>query len=198
MKNIIVLSAFVCLCTSVFAQTKGYEKSVEINGEVGLDNINYTFGVSMINGYRFNNYFFIGGGVGYEYLDGLYLSSYEHRSILLGSIHDDDYDIRNLVQVFARTKANFTNTRISPFASFDIGTTIGLSSNDIKMANGLFFEPAIGCDFNINNNQTFYIMVGYNGQHYEYDYFNLTLGNSSEEMIKETAGKLCLHLGLKF
>lgn len=96
--------------------------------------------MSFVNGYRLNGYLYIGAGVGYEYLDGLYYSSHEYKNAIIGSTNYDSYDVRNLVQVFARAKANFTSNKISPFVSCDIGNTIDTGSNNIKMANGLFLN----------------------------------------------------------
>ena len=182
-----------------FAQNKGYEKAIEANGGIGLDNCQkYTFGVSMINGYRFNDNLFLGAGVGYEYLNGLYYHSYEYQGKILGSSNYDSFDVRNLVQAFARLKFNLTGNSISPFFSADLGTTIGLSSNEIQMANGLFYEIGVGCDFKINDVQTFYILFGYNAQNYEYKYYDTTFGSSGVDLEKQMSGKFCVHFGLKF
>ena len=57
---------------SVEAQI-GYEKSIELGGSIGLDKfIKSSFKIEMINGYRFNNYFSLGAGVGFCYTDALY------------------------------------------------------------------------------------------------------------------------------
>lgn len=179
-------------------QVKGYEKSVEIKGSVGLDDqTDYAFGVSMVNGYRFNNYLYLGAGVGYEYLKGLYYRSYQYIGHSLSTEYDSK-DVRNIIQLYARVKANFTRAKISPFASVDLGNSFSLGSSSIKMANGFFFEPAIGCDFRLNEKQTFYCSLGYNHQRYEYDFFNLTYGSTEHKMQKKPSGTLCVHLGLFF
>lgn len=182
-----------------FAQTRGYEKSVEATGGIGLDKYQkFTFGVSMVNGYRVNDYFFVGAGVGYEYLDGLYYSSYEYHSGLGNSYHGTSDDVRNNIKLYGRLKANLTATKVSPFFAVDLGTTIGLSSNEIKMANGFYFEPCFGCDFALSPKQAIYVMLGYNGQGYDYRAFDTTLGSTSDEMRHVLAGKFSIHLGFKF
>lgn len=179
---------------NIFAQDKGFEKSIEINGGAGLDDcINYTFGASFVGGYRVSPSFFIGAGVGYSYIDGLYYTNYEHSNGESSTYNS--YEIRNNMQAFVRAKLNLTNSNISPFLLADIGATLGLTSNEIKMANGLTYEPAFGIDFKIKNKQTMYVMVGYKGSQYQYKYFNTTYGDAGVEILKKTAGTFCIHLG---
>ncbi len=199
MKKIILAVATIFVSFTLFAQNKGYEKSIEVNGAIGLDDCQkYTFGISMINGYRINNYLFIGAGVGYEYLNGLNYHSYQYKGGLLESTSFDSYDVRNNIQLFGRAKANLTNTKVSPFIILDLGYNVGLSGNEIKMANGFFFQPSFGCDLAINEKQSVYIMLGYNGQNYTYEWFDTTYGSTGKETKEQLAGKFCFHIGFKF
>ena len=195
MRKLFCAFCLVFMCSSSFAQEKNFEKAFEFNGGVGLDDcINYSFGANFVGGIRPSETIFIGGGVGYTYIDGLYYTSYEY----LGkgsSLTYDSCDIRNNLKVFARAKMNFSAEKISPFVSFDLGGTFGLSSNDIKMANGLIFEPAFGIDIKMANKQSMYIMLGYKGCQYEYERFNLTYGRTGAEMRNQIAGTFCLHIG---
>lgn len=183
---------FLCVFTSLLAaaQNKGYEKSVEITGGIGVDDMQkFTAGVSMVNGYRFNKYLYVGAGVGYEYLKGLYISSY------INGNSRKSYDIRSLLKVYGRVKANLSDRKISPFLSIDLGASISLSSNSIKMANGFMLEPSVGADFRTSDNQSVYVMIGYNIQSYQYDYFAIW---SEDGIQNEPAGKFALHVGLRF
>lgn len=197
-KFLLVIACLLLLHGNVSAQNKGFEKAIEVNGSVGLDKCTkYTFGANFIGGYRFNDSFFIGAGVGYTYLEGLYYHSYEYVG-KYNSQNYDSYDVRSNLQIFVRTKLNLTSTKVSPFVMIDLGGTFGLTSNEIKMANGFMYEPAIGVDFKINEKQTVYAMLGYKGQQYQYKYFNLTYGDTSIETLKENSGGFCFHLGFKF
>ncbi len=100
--------------------------------------------------------------------------------------------------MFGRLKANLTSTKVSPFFAVDFGANIGLSSNEIKMANGFYYEPAFGCDFAISPKQSIYLMLGYNGIGYNYEAFDTTLGSAGYEMRHALAGKLAIHIGFKF
>ena len=92
MRKLIFTIAAILVGFSSFAQSKGYEKSVEANGAIGLDDCQkFTFGISMVNGYRINDYFFVGAGVGYEYLEGLHYHSYEYRGGIIGFTNYDSY-----------------------------------------------------------------------------------------------------------
>ena len=199
MRKFFIITSLILTSVVSFAQNRGYEKSVEATGGIGLDKYQkFTFGVSMVNGYRVNDYFFVGAGVGYEYLDGLYYSSYEYRGGLGNSYSGTSNDVRNNIKLYGRLKANLTAAKVSPFFSVDLGGTIGLSSNSIKMANGFFFEPCFGSDFALSPKQAIYLMLGYNGQGYDYRAFDTTLGSTSDEMRHVLAGKFAIHLGFKF
>lgn len=184
---------------TAFAQTKGFEKAVEATGGIGLDKYQkFSFGVNLVGGYRINDYFFVGAGAGYEYLDGLYYTSYEYHSGAGNSYHGTSDDVRNNIKVFGRLKANLTATKVSPFFAVDLGANFGLSSNEIKMANGFYFEPCFGCDFALSPKQAIYVMLGYNGIGYDYEAFDTTLGSSGYEMRHVLAGKFAIHLGFRF
>lgn len=152
----------------------------------------------MVNAYRINKTFSVGAGIGYEYLDGLYYSTYEYSSGTGSSYYDSSNDVRNMVKLYGRFKVNLAAAKVSPFLSVDLGTSIGIGSNEIKMANGFYFEPCFGCDIDINEKQVIYLMLGYNGQGYDYKAFDTTLGDSEDEIRHIVAGKFSVHIGFKF
>lgn len=198
--RILILCAIIAMASiSAFAQNKGFEKAVEATGGIGLEKYQkFSFGVNFVGGYRINDYFFVGAGAGYEYLDGLYYTSYEYHSGAGNSYHGTSDDVRNNIKVFGRLKANLTATKVSPFFAVDLGANFGLSSNEIKMANGFYFEPCFGCDFALSPKQAIYVMLGYNGIGYDYEAFDTTLGSSGYEMRHVLAGKFAIHLGFRF
>lgn len=199
MRKLILCAIIAMASITAFAQNKGFEKAVEATGGIGLDKYQkFSFGVNFVGGYRINDYFFVGAGAGYEYIDGLYYTSYEYHGGAGNSYHGTSYDVRNNIKVFGRLKVNLTNTKVSPFFAVDLGANFGLSSNEIKMANGFYFEPGFGCDFSISPKQTLYVMLGYNGIGYDYESFDTTLGSAGNEMRHVLAGKFALHLGFKF
>lgn len=205
MKNryiVAVIFLFSLCSVNVAGRTKGYEKGIEINAAVGLGKLQkYSFGIGTVHGYRFNQYFFLGGGASYEYLDGLYYQSYEYRGRILGSESYYSDNVENSIKLFGRAKVNFTKTRVSPFIAIDCGYTFNLSSIEIRMAEGVFFHPAVGCNIKVGENQELYIMIGYNAQRYYYKYFSLTdlaYGDSGEKNVKTVAEKINFVLGFNF
>ena len=93
MKRIIIYALFAMASVTAFAQTKGFEKAVEATGGIGLDKYQkFSFGVNLVGGYRINDHFFVGAGAGYEYLDGLYYTSYEYHSGAGNSYHGTSDD----------------------------------------------------------------------------------------------------------
>ena len=199
MRKLFFIITFLIASISSFAQTSSFEKSVEATGGIGLDKYQkFSFGVNFVGGYRINDYFFVGAGAGYEYLDGLYYTSYEYHSGAGNSYHGTSNDVRNNIKVFGRLKANLASTKVSPFFAVDLGANFGLSPNEIKMANGFYFEPCFGCDFALTPKQAIYVMLGYNGIGYDYETFDTTLGGAGSEMCHVLAGKFSIHLGFKF
>lgn len=199
MRKLFFIITFLIASISSFAQTSGFEQSVEATGGIGLDKYQkFSFGVNFVGGYRINDYFFVGAGAGYEYLDGLYYTSYEYHSGAGNSYHGTSNDVRNNIKVFGRLKANLASTKVSPFFAVDLGANFGLSPNEIKMANGFYFEPCFGCDFALTPKQAIYVMLGYNGIGYDYEAFDTTLGGAGSEMRHVLAGKFSILLGFKF
>lgn len=190
----IVFAALFASCAITFAQSKGYEKSIEANGGVALDKMSkFSFGLSMINGYRFNEHFYIGALVGYEYFDALYMSSYEGKGNSYKS-----YDPKNLLKIGARIKANLSKGKISPFLSFDLGGGIQVARTDYHPATGLYLEPAFGVDFKLQDKQAVYVMLGYHAQNNRYGSFYPTSSNPGSSDRKVMAALFDIRLGFKF
>lgn len=195
------MRTFLMLClvalitgnTTAFAQ-KGYEKSIEAGASIGVgDYSNKTFGISMINGYRFNNYLFAGVGVGIGYsnaLNGVNIKcgTTEYRT--------DAY----LIPVFANIKANLTTGKVSPFFRLNIGYTFD-ANQYLRDAPGFMIEPAFGVDFNLDRKKAIYVLAGFNLQHSEYS-FTRNVGTTTDNWDITTKSEMLkaisLRVGLKF
>lgn len=202
MKKALLFIIALTLGTSSFAQKKGFEICTEFNAGLGLDEYQkYTFGTGIVSGYRFNKILYVGVGVGYEYLKGLYYHSYEYVSGTIGSLKHNSYDVSNNFQFYGRITANLSSSKVSPFLSFDIGHNLSMAHNEIKMANGPFVEPAIGIEYRLNGLQSLYFMAGYNYQVYQYKSYDMTTysdGWSDNITIKDVMScKLCFRVGIK-
>ena len=199
-KKIFLIAAIALTIGSVgaFAQNKGYEKSIELNGGIPIDNNSkFSLGITMINGYRFNDFIFLGAGVGYEYFNALYYSSYEY----IGNGNSDRYKSyygKSMLRIFGRIKANLTKTNISPYFAGDIGYCLDFNANEYATTSGLMFEPQFGIDFKLPQNIGLYFAVGYRGQQNSYNWINTTLGDSGSERHNVIAGLIDIKFGIKF
>lgn len=194
MKKFLFVAGFLFTCSLALAQSKGYEKSIEMNAGIALDNNSkYSFGLTMINGYRFNDYLFVGAGVGYEYFQALYMSTYEYNRSSFKS-----YDPKSLIKIGVRAKANLSKGKVSPFLSFDFGGALQVGSNSkYSSATGIYYEPAFGVDFKFNESKNgLYVMLGYHSQSNKYEYFDLSDIKQSTE--HESAGLFDIKIGFRF
>lgn len=192
MKKFLFVASLLFACSTAFAQNKGYEKSIEFNAGVGLNNSKYSFGLTMINGYRFNDHLFLGAGVGYEYLNALYMHTYRRGS------SSSSYDSKSLIKLGLRAKGNLSKGNISPFLSFDFGGALQVGSNaEYSSATGIYYEPAFGVDFKFGESKNeLYIMLGYHSQSNKYEYFNFSdIENSTK---RANAHLFDIKVGFKF
>ena len=149
----------------------GYEQSAEVYflGMTDMafmqgDRLHFTpaFGADYIGGYRFNNYLFVGAGVGAEIPFGRYIL-FDHVSLTRGTTFP----------VFAHVRANFLNRRCSPFfalsagARFMIPQEISISMNpDVYYKYNYisaFVNPQLGVNFRVTPKTSIYLSVGVNG-----------------------------------
>lgn len=172
MKKILLQFVIFMFCTTSVSFAGNYEKSIEINGGTGLDKFSkYSFGIEMINGYRFNNYFSIGFGAGFRYTKALYYSTYEHLSYQSSSYKS--FDGKYLIPLHARVKANLSSAKVSPFLMLDGGYTIDVGQNKNKNTEGIFIEPAFGVDIKLDEKNSMYLGVGVNFQNAHYEFFSI-------------------------
>ena len=196
MMKVLLLCAALMMAGAMFAQDKGYEKSIELSGSFGVNKYaKYALSASMINGYRINPHFFIGAGVGFKYFDVLYYSSYI-SSDYTDTFKHTSYDGKYLIPLWARFKANFTDTKISPYAILDAGWTFDVGQNPNKNTEGFFIEPQLGLDVKMQEKIGLYFAVGVNLQNYHYQYISnhSDLDGDKNMML----GTISIHAGIKF
>lgn len=192
MKRFIV-SLFVTLISILtFAQKSRFDKSIEIGGSYGINEITkVSLNASIVNGYHFNDYLFAGIGFGYGYCDGLsrdiYTYDLDGSSTYTGKV----YDVCHSLHAFLRAKVNFTNTKISPFACLDGG--ISADFGDLvgpRMQDGFFYLPKIGFDYQCSNERKVSFALGYSGQHYVYDEIHQLVAKDRTDTIEKMANKV--------
>ncbi len=198
-KKLILLALLVMATIGAYAQTTGYEKSIEVGGSVGIDKYSkYGFGIAMINGYRVNDTFYLGVGAGYKYSENLYMTS----SNYFGSKYTgftESFNSQSLIQVYARVKANLSTNDIAPFFQLDLGGSADLRGNETASSSGLIVEPAFGVNFKGKNpDSSIYVTVGYNLQGMRYTAWDLNPDNIGETETKVSAGQLSFKVGFVF
>lgn len=173
MKKLIVVLCLV-LSGNIFAQT-GYEKSIELGASIGTGTYsNSAFGISMINGYRFNQHFFSGIGIGLGYSSALNGVSISNG--LTTEYRTDAY----LIPIFVNVKAYLSTEKAAPFVQLNTGYTFDVNQY-VRDAPGFMIEPSFGIDFKMNDRNSFYMLAGLNLQHSKYSY-NKDVGSINWEI----------------
>ena len=165
MKRFIIIVLALLAATNIYAQKQsGYEKTIEGFASIGVGEIsNSTFGVAMINGYRFNDQLFVGLGIGVGYMNEV--TSVEVIEEYIDVDRGDAYP----VPVFINGKYSLSTNKIAPYFSANVGYTLDINEY-IRHAPGLMIEPAVGIDFALNEKQFAYFQIGLNFQHANYYY----------------------------
>lgn len=182
----------------VNAQTKGYEKSIELGYQMELGQPSSSifkynndidgFSAIFTNGYRFNESFFIGGGLGFEY------SAWQEFEFSQTSLTDF---ATYCIPIFVRGKFNVIKGKVSPYILLDAGYNLFVigsvwmfeSNGRSYKRSGMFINPALGVDFKVNSKQTLFFHCGYDIQ-----FQNINEYYHNSYSIKSLSFKL----GLKF
>ena len=194
MRKLIIVCSLALFSLLASAQNRGYEFSAEATGAIGLsNNSKYNVGASIVNGYRINEKFAIGLGIGFRYAETLY---YYSEDSTLGNY--ESRDNKFLLPIFLRAKFNFITRNISPFIIGDIGYTFDVGQNQNKNLEALFVEPIVGVDFK-SGKSTWFLGLGVNVQQHHYQYFHISsVTMSGDRRVNSVAPTLALHFGVKF
>jgi len=123
-----------------------------LRGYKGFVDAGYTFSseyedrveISTSHGYQFNNYLFVGGGVGYHYYS------------------DPDVELYAM-PIFANFRANFMNKKVTPFTDLRVGYSVG----DLE---GGYAYIGLGARFQLVKKMALNLTLGFSYQ--EYDYYS--------------------------
>lgn len=125
---------------------RGFEHSVEFAYRTATYDYSGAGGINYTLGYRFGNYFFLGGGVGLNFQH-----QYSRYNTIIG------------IPLYLQGKVYFTKTRCQPYLSLSTG--VYLSSPC-----AYFINPMIGVNYRITNTVSLYFAMGYNHETAEYNY----------------------------
>lgn len=135
----------------------GFESSVEFSGSFG----DFYKGSAMyFGGYRFNNSFFLGGGIGLEFI-----GDYDYSQFL-------DYNVTS-VPILLHARYYLTSTRFQPFFALSTGVRVSGDRDGYSKSYGhpygtcgFIISPAFGCNARITDNISLYLKIAYDGQTY--------------------------------
>lgn len=167
--------------------TPGYEQSIEAT--LGISDFDYSdtyenqFGIEYIGGYRFNNYFYAGIGIGlcfntaYEdtpCLSGPYQGPYEVGS----RVYEDYFEMEGIYENFFKVplylyaRIYMTKTRCQPFFALSIGGQISgrrtieneTDFEDLEdwsySSSSFFINPQLGVSYRITEKYSLYLTAG--------------------------------------
>jgi hypothetical protein len=195
MKKITLLLFFMAFYTSQTFAQKGYEKSIEAGYAFGVGTYkNSTANIAMLNGYRFNKSFYLGGGVGFGYSNAL--NGYDEKNGLFTEHRTDAF----LVPVFISAKVNLSSKQASPFIMLNTGYSFDINSY-LKDSPGLMVMPAIGINITMKEKQAVYFLMGLNMQHSKFSYTR-NIGTTTTDWEVSTKSQMLksleIRIGLRF
>lgn len=134
MKKLLLLFAAIAAFTWS-ASAQRYQGDVSYAYGIGVGKISYDgWNLQTVHGYRFNDYFFLGGGVGFV--------KYTNKD-------------NAILPVFANAKGYLGNSHlVNPFVSMDLG--YGFRENG-----GIYFSPALGVNIRMFRRLGVFATVGY-------------------------------------
>lgn len=150
----------------------GFQQSVTAAFMVGIDADSYLRGeIDYIAGYRFNNNFFAGAGIGLNYDDE---GNWDHYSEKTTELYWAEPRNMYSIPLYAHVRAYMGKKRFQPFFAFSAGANIGFPSLTIDMldSNNIYlcsetinnvtylFEPAFGLDVRLKSNISINLQLG--------------------------------------
>lgn len=156
----------------------GYKGIVEMGyqigvGDYGMDRLK----LDIINGFQINPYFSLGFGTGLRYY----------------------FDAEAaVIPIFADFRANFTDTKVSPYLSLGVGYSFDATNSFEDV--GFLLNPTIGVSFKVSDKSAMNVGLGYEMQKmkfYSLENYNYYYGYSLKENI-ENSGAFCINVGVSF
>lgn len=173
--------------TPLLAPVKpGFEQMVEAS--IHLTGKDFSIGAEYIAGYRFNNTFFLGGGIGL--LFNTRGNDY-HKCIAYGHLIQ--------IPIFVHSRIYLTHTRVQPYIALSMGgmiepdCSLRAENNVVYLCNcsSFFVAPGIGVNIRCNDKISAYITSSYMGSNGEIYY-------SHGELYSDWASGFRVNLGITF
>lgn len=160
--------------------TPGYEQSIEATVSTfdltGKAEYDFQFGVDYIGGYRFNNYFYAGIGVGLCFNTATSTPVFEDFRSWSGHVYE--YRLEHVcenvfkVPLYLYARVYVTKTRCQPFFALSIGGQISgrktiINNTDFEdldnksySSSSFFINPQLGVNYRITEKYSLYLTAG--------------------------------------
>lgn len=149
----------------------GYHGFADFTYTIGVGDYTFDrFELSSTHGYQFNPYFFLGGGIGFHFMQ-----EYETPGM---DIPLDSRDFMIDIPLYAETRITFIDSGISPFIS-------GRGGYYLTHGGGLYLNASVGCRFAIGADHAINVFIGYSSENLEFDTFDRFISSSSMDYITE-------------
>lgn len=168
--NISVSSTIVTKKKTVFLE-KGFQQFVELGSKISLGDSKGATGANYIGGYRFNNYFYAGAGVGLEFahdvaegvkenvgesLNFYYSYSSDEEYVIMEELGINQYGLLNTVAVplYLHLRGYYMIDKWTPYSSLSIGGILAPKEN------GFYADFSTGVDLKVYNKFNIYLAAG--------------------------------------
>jgi len=128
---------------------RGYAGALEAGYGIGVSGYGGRFEFDVVNGYRFNPYFYSGFGIG--------VNVWTNGSRIV------------TLPLFFHLRANFMDRLVSPYFSLNAGYNLSVTSD---ITGGFMVEPTLGVAFRTSNRTAVTFGIGYSGQQYKEKYLS--------------------------
>ena len=154
---------------------RGFEQHITVNTDLMFNDFGIIVGGTYTAGRRFNDYIFLGGGIGCSWYSCYYWGWYSEYSVSGVTI-----------PIFAKFRSYLTKTKVKPFFDLSFGMDVlieefyNYSSNSSSFGSscypGIHINPAFGVDFQLGKNLDMYISTGFRYFGWEWIGLSLNLG----------------------
>lgn len=184
MKKIFILLTVLITAAGCFAQSgKGYHGFADLGYTIGVGDYDFgRFGISTTHGYQVNPYFFVGGGVGFHFMQ-----SYKTKGV---DIALDERDSKVSIPLFADFRGTFTKHKFAPFVDLKLGYFV--TNND-----GFYGNVSAGCRMKVKGNQAVSLSIGYTYEKLEFETFDSFTNHTSMNYTRSPRKLDCEGISIK-
>ncbi|HBN64095.1 MAG TPA: hypothetical protein DD424_09260 [Porphyromonadaceae bacterium] len=175
MKKILLLFAMLLAFAFSHAQENtfghGYRGHAELDYTIGVGDYDFErFEISTTQGYQVNPYFFVGGGVGFHFMQ-----KYGTKGM---DIALDKRDSKVSIPVFADFRGTFSKRKFAPLVDLKLGYFV--TNND-----GFYGNISAGCRMAVKGKQAISLSIGYTYEKLEFETFDRFTSSTSMNYIRD-------------